>query len=461
MPRTTSLKSAALALGLLAGTALAVPRAGAFEVFRHLNLSAEVLTRQGVGGTVLSLIKDGAAWPDINGCTEYCYCPSFLQVFCTPPSASDVLTVLSPDHFDNNRLFESIMRVNSRLQVSRGTLLNTTLPFVDDHARRAVAQSVIDFGKALHTIQDFYAHSTYLECNVPLIRVSGDVLSVAEWNGEDYECGTIVGTTLVSGIQTGYVEITPPAGSVLHDLLNKDKPSSTQGAKVITRVFGGVVCTYYEAISGQFGGSTNPYTDAGLASRHTIKAWNALMGGGSVYDFYPLLAKSSDERDPRVVAAERAAIGEVLNAANADPYIQSLAAQIESALAGWDGVDPDAFPIDQFDSEGLPLVSTDAPPAGPRPGDRARLLRQNVPNPFNPTTSIAFEVVTAGNVTLRVFDARGQLVRTLVDADHQLGAYAVTWDGTDDGGAAVPSGQYFYRICQGDRSDTRRMILAK
>jgi hypothetical protein len=450
-----------LAISLASALVLGAAPVRAFEVFRHVNMTSEVLTRQGVSGSVLSLMKDGAMWPDVWGCTDYCYCPTWAQVFCTPPSASDVLNVLSPDHFDNNRLVDSINRVNSRIGVARGTLLNAAIPFPNDNVRRAVAQSCIDFGKALHTVQDFYAHSTYLELNVDLIRVSGDVTSVGLWNGESYDGDVIVGTTLVSGIQTGYVEIAPPPGSVTHDVLNKDKPGSIEGSLGIYNVFGSRLATYYETVSGQFGGTTNPYTDNGLAPRHTIKAYNSLLSGSSVFDFYPMSAKKDASRDPRAAEAEEAAIQSVMAAANADPYFQALAAQIQSVLSRWDGSDPTTFPLGEFDANGFPIVSTDVASQGTLPQLPDRMLEQNVPNPFNPRTSITFRVAVDGNVSLRIYDARGRTVRTLADQDYWAGSYTVTWDGTTDGGEDAPSGRYLYRLCQADRSEARSMVLAR
>ena len=91
---------------------------------------------------------------------------------------------------------------------------------------------------------------------------------------------------------------------------------------------------------------------------------------------------------------------------------------------------------------------------------RARLLA-NVPNPFNPSTSIGYEVAVRGPVTLRVFGADGRLVRTLVDQLHASGTYEVTWDGTDYSGRFVATGPYFYRLTAQGYVETRRMLLLK
>lgn len=88
-------------------------------------------------------------------------------------------------------------------------------------------------------------------------------------------------------------------------------------------------------------------------------------------------------------------------------------------------------------------------------------LEANVPNPFNPSTTIHYEIGGTNAVTLRVYDVSGRLVRTLVDAQRSPGAYDARWDGRDDRGRGVASGVYFYRLHAGDFSQTRRMVLLK
>lgn len=88
-------------------------------------------------------------------------------------------------------------------------------------------------------------------------------------------------------------------------------------------------------------------------------------------------------------------------------------------------------------------------------------LRQNVPNPFNPTTTISFALPQAGNVTLNVYNSAGQLVRTLYSGAKGSGIHQVTWDGRADNGAKVASGVYFYRLVAGSYVETKRMVLLK
>ncbi len=90
----------------------------------------------------------------------------------------------------------------------------------------------------------------------------------------------------------------------------------------------------------------------------------------------------------------------------------------------------------------------------------SRLL-QNVPNPFNPATAIAFEVGAEGRVGLEIYDLRGARVRVLLDAVLPRGRHEATWDGRDDLGRRVPSGTYCYRLRIGGFSAIRKMMLLK
>jgi hypothetical protein len=104
------------------------------------------------------------------------------------------------------------------------------------------------------------------------------------------------------------------------------------------------------------------------------------------------------------------------------------------------------------------LTGTDTPPVTPE----RYALYQNAPNPFNPSTLIRFDVpADGGNLNLKVYDVRGQLIRTLVDSPQSAGEKSISWDGRNDAGTLVPSGVYFYRLETEGFSETRKMLLMK
>jgi hypothetical protein len=86
-------------------------------------------------------------------------------------------------------------------------------------------------------------------------------------------------------------------------------------------------------------------------------------------------------------------------------------------------------------------------------------LRGNYPNPFNPETTISYELKDAGNVRLDVYNAKGQLVRSLVNTNQAAGRYKVVFNGRDDMGNPLASGLYLYRFSAGTFSSTRKMML--
>lgn len=92
-----------------------------------------------------------------------------------------------------------------------------------------------------------------------------------------------------------------------------------------------------------------------------------------------------------------------------------------------------------------------------------RLLRlaPNHPNPFNPATTISYEVAREGQVQLEVFDLSGSRVRTLVDGVVAAGAHTALWDGRDDAGSPVASGTYFCRLTAAGEVAARKMTLIK
>jgi hypothetical protein len=89
-------------------------------------------------------------------------------------------------------------------------------------------------------------------------------------------------------------------------------------------------------------------------------------------------------------------------------------------------------------------------------------LHQNIPNPFNPTTKIQYEIKEPGPVSLRIYNVAGQLVKTLVDGHRNSGRrYEANWNGLNNSGQPVSSGLYFYKLVARNFTQTKKMVLLK
>lgn len=89
-------------------------------------------------------------------------------------------------------------------------------------------------------------------------------------------------------------------------------------------------------------------------------------------------------------------------------------------------------------------------------------LYQNSPNPFNPTTSLRFDLPVPQHVNLQVFDLAGRLIKTLIHDNHmEAGQHVIMWDGRGDSGRPVVSGVYFYRLRTKTFFETRRLALVR
>jgi hypothetical protein len=92
---------------------------------------------------------------------------------------------------------------------------------------------------------------------------------------------------------------------------------------------------------------------------------------------------------------------------------------------------------------------------------KAFVLKQNFPNPFNPTTVIQYALPEASNVRLEIYNTLGQVVRTLVAEEQEAGAYRITWDSRNEYGQEMATGVYIYRLVAGEFDTTKRMLLIK
>ena len=89
------------------------------------------------------------------------------------------------------------------------------------------------------------------------------------------------------------------------------------------------------------------------------------------------------------------------------------------------------------------------------------MLQPNAPNPFNPRTTLRFQLPRSTHAELRIFDVAGRTIRTLVDERLPAGTHTLIWDGTDVRGARVPTGIYFAELRGAGESRRIRMNLLK
>ena len=83
-------------------------------------------------------------------------------------------------------------------------------------------------------------------------------------------------------------------------------------------------------------------------------------------------------------------------------------------------------------------------------------LSQNYPNPFNPSTTISFKIPKTDFVSLKIYDALGNEIKTIVNEIKTAGKFSVNFDGSN-----LPSGVYFYRLTSGNFSKTKKLLLLK
>ena len=88
-------------------------------------------------------------------------------------------------------------------------------------------------------------------------------------------------------------------------------------------------------------------------------------------------------------------------------------------------------------------------------------LHQNFPNPFNPITTLRYDLPSNALVTLSIYDMLGREVAQLVNITQQAGFKSVQWDGSDSMGKPVSAGVYLYQIQAGEFVQTKKMVLLK
>ncbi|MDI6740917.1 MAG: FlgD immunoglobulin-like domain containing protein, partial [Candidatus Edwardsbacteria bacterium] len=88
-------------------------------------------------------------------------------------------------------------------------------------------------------------------------------------------------------------------------------------------------------------------------------------------------------------------------------------------------------------------------------------LMHSTPNPSNGRATIGYQIASQSHVSLKIYNTLGQVVKVMVDDVKQPGAYHPIWDGKDDRGKNAAAGVYFYRLCAGAFTDTKKMVVIR
>jgi hypothetical protein len=233
-----------------------------------------------------------------------------------------------------------------------------------------------------------------------------------------------------------------------------------------------IATSYFDETGGRTGGGTvTPIVtgdaDAGIFIHLGVPDKWFAYGGCFVINQFDVLDKTAN--------GKRAAFYPVKSAVNRYAAISSTTLNPSGFNVNtmWFGFsyqyvrdDVVSAPVDRFEiandvfkwmqnETNINITGTNTPP-------RATMLTQNYPNPFNPSTTIKFDLKEKGFVTLKVYNVAGQLVKTLVNGVRDAGfANQVTWNGTNDRGASVASGIYFYKLETKDYSKTLKMVMLR
>jgi flagellar hook assembly protein FlgD len=92
---------------------------------------------------------------------------------------------------------------------------------------------------------------------------------------------------------------------------------------------------------------------------------------------------------------------------------------------------------------------------------KAFSILNNYPNPFNPSTTIAYELAEPTAVSINIYDAVGKFVKNIENSEKGAGYHSTIWNGKDEKGSPVSSGVYFYRLQTDMYVETRQMLLLK
>jgi len=191
-----------------------------------------------------------------------------------------------------------------------------------------------------------------------------------------------------------------------------------------------------------------PAPPLGFAVAYNTGSGNQLIWGPSPepdFQYYRVYREDNEDFIP----APGNLVHETATEAWTDPEYDGWDVHYKITALDYAGNESDAASPETVTSDDTPSVPT------------VFALYQNVPNPFNPTTTIRFDLPRVVHVKLSIYNVKGELVATIVDRPMTEGRKEALWAGTNDSGSPVASGIYFYRLDAGDFMQTRKMVLLR
>jgi len=93
--------------------------------------------------------------------------------------------------------------------------------------------------------------------------------------------------------------------------------------------------------------------------------------------------------------------------------------------------------------------------------DKDAILLSAYPNPFNPSTTISFDLIKSESVSINIYNIKGQLIKSLANKVYDKGNHSIVWDGKDNNNINCGTGVYFYKMKTGRTTQTKKMMIIK
>lgn len=261
-----------------------------------------------------------------------------------------------------------------------------------------------------------------------------------KWIKNAYLLGFVILTTMGNSFAENRLSLSvSPQSEVLVNLSNAD---AIKGLQFVVRASGDVKLTGIDKEARLFDSQWGLYYY--MKNDLTMSVVILSLGQTSLTAGSGSIAKIALHTTP---TSENSTL-ELTDVVLADPRGQGLQVSLSSLV--WQGNIALAKTLNQSST----AVANDQIPV-------SFTLAQNFPNPFNPSTTIAYRLDTPVSVRLAVYDMSGRAVKELVNGYQASGSYSVVWGGKNDRGESVASGTYFTRLSVGSTSQMIKMLLVK